>query len=182
MKVDPIEPGFIRTYSGIHFNPLDPDPELIDPIDLAHSLATTNRFTGHACFPLSVAQHCCLVHDCVSEENKKWGLLHDASEAYISDLARPVKVQDEMKFYRAVENKLLEAVAERFALTFPIPDEVSKFDDILLHTEIRDFFSVSPNGNEVLPERLEVWGWRESKLQFLNRCQALGIAVGAVVV
>ena len=182
MIVDMIRPGYIRTYTGIHFNPLDPDPELIDPVDIAHSLSLVNRFTGHTNFPLSVAQHSCLVSDYVSVENKLWGLLHDASEAYLSDLARPVKIQDEMCFYREAEDKLMEAICERFNLDLPIPEEVKEADDILLHTEIRDFFHISPNGHRVLKNVLESWGWRESKLQFVKRCQELGIKIGTILV
>lgn len=178
----PIKEGYIRTFTGAHFNPLEPDPELIDPIDIAHALALVNRFTGHTHAPFSVAQHSCLVHDNVSDEHKLWGLMHDASEAYLSDMARPVKIQPEMNFYREAEEKLMEAIANRFDLKLPMPKEVKKIDDTLLHTEIRDFFSVSPNGHKVLEERLEAWGWRESKLQFLNRCQRLGIKIEAIVV
>lgn len=179
---DTIADGYIRTFTGKHINPLDPDPELIDPLDIAHSLALVNRFTGHTRAPMSVAQHSCLVHDYVGESYRLEALLHDASEAYLSDLARPVKSQEEMNFYRVAEFKLMEAISEKFDFIFPLPETVKEADNVLLHTEIRDFFGVSPNGHRTLKEIIDPWEWKTSKLQFIIRLRQLDIDVGSVLV
>lgn len=176
-----IPDGYIRTYTGRLFNPLDPDPEQIDPIDIAHSLSLVNRFTGHTNQPYSVAQHSCLAFDLVFE-SKPHALLHDASEAYLADLARPVKKQLEMTAYRKVEKRIMDAVFERFDLATEIPEEVHVADSLLLWTELRDFMDEDPDGNAVLVRRIEPWNWRTSKTEFINRLSRIGIEVGAILV
>lgn len=173
--------GTILTFTGKRINPLAPDPELIDPLDIAHALACCNRYTGHAFVPFSVAQHSCLVYDYVYKD-KLWALLHDASEAFLSDLARPVKIQEQMSFYIEAERILMNAIAQKFNLIMPIPLKIKEADDILLHTEMRDFFGVSPNGHTVLKELIKPWDWRTSKLNFIRRLQEQGIGVGSIVV
>ena len=86
----------IRTYTGIMFDPLNPDPELVNITDIAHALSLLCRANGHFRNFYSVAQHSI---NCM-EEAKERGysrkvqlacLLHDASEAYLSDVTRPIK-------------------------------------------------------------------------------------------
>lgn len=106
---------WIITFSGKRFYPLDPRPEDIDIFDIAHSLSLLNRFTGHSRFPYSVAQHCMSVADVVADEYKLSGLLHDASEAYVNDLARPLKGM--LPEYKYVENKILDVIDAKFNVT-----------------------------------------------------------------
>lgn len=129
---------FVQTYSGIEFYPLDPKKEEINIIDIAHSLSNLCRFTGHCKNFYSVAQHCVLVSQNVSKENALWGLLHDSSETYINDLARPLKHSPEMTIYREVENNILKIIAEKFNLSFPEPEAIKNVDKVLLVTEARD--------------------------------------------
>lgn len=86
----------IRTYTGVMFDPQSPDPDLVDIVDIAHVLSLLCRPSGHFRNFYSVAQHCV---NCM-EEAKTRGYsrsvqlacpLHDASEAYLSDVTRPVE-------------------------------------------------------------------------------------------
>ena len=87
---------FITTYTGKHFKPTDPNPELIDIPDIAHALSLICRGNGHVKTFWSVGQHCI----CCAKEAAARGLsdrmvlaclLHDASECYMSDVPSPFK-------------------------------------------------------------------------------------------
>lgn len=105
---------------------LDPKPEDIDIQDVAHALSRVARFTGHTSGPrgYSVAQHSVLVAlvamldapPAAAVLAARLGLLHDASEAYLADVARPLKHHPSMAPYRAAEARLELAVLARFGL------------------------------------------------------------------
>jgi hypothetical protein len=64
--------------------------------DIAHHLAIINRFTGATSRPYSVAEHSLLCADIaarigVSPIVQMAALMHDAHEAYVSDLSSPAK-------------------------------------------------------------------------------------------
>ena len=98
--------GFIGTFSGLRFWPLDPNPEKILIADIAHALAHQCRFGGHASKFYSVAEHSVHVSKLCLPEHALWGLLHDASEAYLVDLPRPLKLLPEFAPYREAERRL----------------------------------------------------------------------------
>ena len=128
--------GWIQTYTGRAFNALNPDPKTVDIFDIAHGLALACRWTGHVRFHYSVGQHSVLVSQIVPPRDALWGLLHDASEAYLTDMARPIKVK--MPQYYDIEKKLMAAVCEHFCLPREMPDTVRWADDVLLCSEARD--------------------------------------------
>ena len=131
----------IRTYSGIFFSPLEPSPEDIAPEDIAHALSLLCRANGHfRCF-YSVGQHCLA---CEAEaraaglpvKTRLACLLHDASEAYISDITRPVKLG--LTEYRVIEKRLQDTIYRRFGVDpedGAIMREVSRIDDAMLYHE-----------------------------------------------
>lgn len=106
--------------------------------DIACALSKQCRFAGNLHRFYSVAQHSTLVSYFVPRELALWGLMHDASEAYIGDLIRPVKYLEGMNAYRALENSIMVAVAIKFELLWPMPAAVKEVDDRLLWTEDRD--------------------------------------------
>lgn len=130
----------ILTYTGRWINPFDPDPVVISIEDIGHALSNQCRFTGHVRKFYSVAEHSCRVAGLLtSAENRLYGLLHDASEAYLSDIARPVKQGLGLgEAYREVEDNLNRTIAGRFGLEYPWPDEVHQADNVMLRTEQRD--------------------------------------------
>jgi len=115
------------------FYPLDPDAESIEPLDIAHSLALQNRYNGHTVFGWSVAAHCVQVSRFTCPEHALWGLLHDATEAYLGDVIRPLK--QHLPEYRAAEDRLMEVIAERFGLIGQTPDCVHEADSRILLDE-----------------------------------------------
>jgi len=140
---------WIQTFSGVAFYPLDPRPEDIRIEDVAHALAMQCRFTGHVRRFYSVAEHSVRVSRVCDPSDALWGLLHDASEAYLIDVARPVKRMECMVPYRDAEQRLLHAIADRFGLAWPEPPSVKSGDKCLLAIEARDLMpSVWPDWRE----------------------------------
>jgi hypothetical protein len=135
---------WIQTYSGLKMYPLDPRPEEICIEDIAHALSNICRFTGHCSQFYSVAQHSVYVSTHVSETNALWGLLHDASEAYLCDIARPVKHSEPFAGYRIAEKRLQSVIAEKFGLSPIQPEEIDVADKLLLVTEARDLGLFTP--------------------------------------
>src|SRR5688500_14252940 len=102
--------SYIRTYTGKEFYPLKPELDKIDIEDIAHALSNLCRFTGHTKQFYSVAQHSVLASEFVRVYDNPhlnlFVLLHDASEAYICDISRPLKVQECFKPYLQYEKIL----------------------------------------------------------------------------
>ena len=136
--------GFIGTFSGLRFWPLDPNPEKILIDDIAHALAHQCRFGGHASKFYSVAEHSVHVSQLCLPEHALWGLLHDASEAYLVDLPRPLKLLPEFAAYREAERRLQRAVAVRFGLPPDQPASVTEADDTMLWIEAHSLLGSIP--------------------------------------
>lgn len=127
---------WIMTYpSGSKFYPLDPRPEDIHIEDIAHHLSNICRFTGGVSTFYSVAEHCCMVSDQVPAIYRLAGLLHDASEAYLSDIASPVKHTKDMAPYREAEDRLSKMILMKFGCATKLPRAVHYADARMLVTE-----------------------------------------------
>lgn len=147
------DPGTIKTWTGRYVNPLAPKPEDIHIHDIAHSLARLCRWNGHCDGFLSVARHSMWVANELPTELKLWGLLHDATEAYLGDMTSPVKHSDAMQVYRDAEARLEQVIAEVFHLPYPMPDEVHDADRyVLVELELgdgkRETWDSSPTSDE----------------------------------
>lgn len=140
---------WIFTASGQRYFPTNPRPEEIHIEDIAHALSQINRYTGHTVRPISVAQHSVLCARHASPEVALEALLHDAAEAYLGDLSRPVKQylvmmaerNDDISF-ATLEDLNAQAISVRFGLTYPWPEEITVLDNRALATEVRDLHCV----------------------------------------
>ena len=109
--------SYITTVTGKHFDPMDPGNHDFNIVDIAHALSLICRGNGHIRFFYSVAQHSiACAEEAVargySPEVILGCLLHDASEAYLSDVTRPVKT--ELPQYLIAEEKLQRAIWQHF--------------------------------------------------------------------
>jgi hypothetical protein len=169
---------WIQTFTGKKFFPLDPRPEDVDIEDIAHSLSLQCRFTGHCKFFYSVAQHSVLVSQLLPWDAALWGLLHDASEAYLCDLPRPLKNRTALGVeYSRIETGLMTCIAEAFDLG-PIPPMVKTADDIMLVTEASQIMGPCPEPWHVLgykprKEIIRSWPPNEAWGQFIQRFSLL---------
>ncbi len=129
--------GWMTTYTGTKFNPLKPTPEMIEIRDIAHALSLVCRWGGHTTEFYSVAQHCvCVSEICLPQDAKK-GLLHDATEAYIGDMIRPLKYLKQMyKVYKTIEGRIDNAIAVKVGLdSLDKPESVQWADTVMLAAE-----------------------------------------------
>lgn len=148
----------INTYTGKQFDLLDPKVEMIDLTDICESLSKQCRYNGHIKQFYSVAEHSYRVANIVSDRSKPWALMHDAAEAYIGDIIRPMRLAIKsvsaygIDLSKNIEGLIAYRIREKFNIEFDqtIHDEVDKADNILIATEGRDLF---PFG---IPE-----GWME---------------------
>lgn len=85
--------SWMQTYTGRRLFPMDPSPADVDIIDIAHALSMQCRYNGHVRRFMSVAEHCVLISENVPAQDALWGLLHDATEAYVGDMIRPLRDQ-----------------------------------------------------------------------------------------
>lgn len=133
---------WMQTYTGRQFWPLDPRPDEVCIEDIAHALSQLCRYAGHCLSFYSVAQHSVLISLHCRPEHALWGLLHDAAEAYICDLPRPVKRS--IQQYKEIERDVERAVAERFGLPWPMPPEVKDIDNRILFDEREQLMAPPP--------------------------------------
>ena len=170
----------IGTYTGRKFWPLDARPEEVDIIDIAHALSCMCRFNGHVTEFYSVAQHSVMVSHLVPEQDAMWGLLHDASEAYIADIVRPIN--SSLTNYAEIEENLMKVIAEAFNLPWPMPPSVKVADSVALKTEQRDLKPHSSkwcphtDGVKPLPTRIRAFDQRTAERLFLNRFHQLELS------
>lgn len=167
----------ILTRSGAYLDFLRPNPDAITIEDIAHALSHICRFGGHTRSFYSVAQHCVLVSQIVPYQDALAGLLHDAAEAYVGDVTRPLK--DLLPGYREIEKRIERIVLAQFGLSLPLPESVKEADLILLATEQRDLMPAHEDEWAILArvspleERIDPWGPRLARQEFLARFQFL---------
>lgn len=140
---------WIPTVTGKQFNLLEPRADQVCLFDIGLALARIPRFGGHTRQPYSVAQHSVHVSRLVPQPLALAGLLHDASEAYVQDLVRPLKQL--LPGYKAIEARIQAAIGERFGIeTFDLP-EIKLADERAVATEIRDLLIGPANEWRPLP-------------------------------
>lgn len=178
-----MRPDFIETHTGRSFRPLAPVAADIDIRDIAHALSHQCRFSGHVIVHYSVAEHSVRVAELLERWGlprwvQLWGLLHDASEAYLVDIPSPLKSTPIFAGYREAELRLMVAVCERFKLSIIEPDEVRKADAVLVATEARDLMPFNPPHwiglvEAPLPDAIKPWHSYSAKKEFLARFEEL---------
>lgn len=127
---------WFTTHSGRQFFLLSPTPAAISIEDIAWALSMICRWGGHTKKFYSVAQHSVHVSQLLSPELALQGLLHDATEAYVGDVVRPLKVL--LSDYDAIEGMVWEAVAAKFGVPVILDPAVKHADLVALATERRD--------------------------------------------
>lgn len=145
---------WIETGSGTKFDYLSDDTVCINLVDIASALSKCCRYTGHCSRFYSVAEHSFFVSLHVPKQYALAGLLHDASEAYLSDIASPIKQL--MPEYKKIEAVIMNRIAKKFHLEdgFHILPEVKEADWAMLMSE----------ASVLLPSRGQDWYFPEGQL------------------
>lgn len=164
---------WMQTFTGRAVYPLDLRPEDIDIRDIAHALSLQCRYAGHVRQFYSVAEHSVHVaRHCrqYSPEAALEGLLHDATEAYLVDVPRPIKPF--LKSYKLMESRVAHAIAERFGLdNAGHPSIVHEADNRILHDERAALMSPCEREWSLIGEPLgmtiECWSPERAEREFL---------------
>jgi len=179
---------WMPTYTGKRFNPENPHQDDIVIEDIAHALSNQCRYAGHTRRFYSVAEHSVRICNLCSPVNKPSGLMHDAPEAYLTDLPRPLKrLPSIAPVYRALEATVEHAIFAKFNLPLVLPDEVLMYDNEILKVEVPSVYmvpsSASPNclddfGTPSVPIEFSDWGWTPTyaEARFLSLAAELGLA------
>ena len=131
----------LTTYTGKLFDPTNPNIDGIDIVDIAHALSLLCRGNGHVKHFYSVGQHSisCYREAKARNYSKKVQLaclFHDGSEAYLSDITRPVKPK--LPEYLIIEDKLQNIIWQKF-IKEPLSEkdlkQVFAIDDDILSYE-----------------------------------------------
>lgn len=133
--------NWMQTYTGKKFYPLKPEKSKFCIEDIAHALSNICRFTGHCREFFSVAQHSVLVSQTIPSEYALLGLLHDASEAYLTDVARPIKQLPALSKYRILEDRIQKLIYKTFGVNgcneYDGVVELKIFDNLILRNEAK---------------------------------------------
>lgn len=159
---------WIQTFTGKAFHYEDIRPEDINVVDIARALSHQCRFAGHTNRFYSVAEHCVHVaRQFTDPQLRKIGLLHDATEAYILDLPKPLKSL--LPDYEAYEQRVWEVIAAKFAMPREIPAAVHEIDRRMLITERPRLFRHPlpwPKYADVQPlDGVDIEGWLPNHAQ-----------------
>ena len=167
--------NWMRTYSGIQFWPLDPRPEEILITDIAHAQSLLCRFCGHVKYFYPIAQHSYFVSLLCDEPMK--GLMHDGSEAYLTDLPTPIKSANGMEKYREAEFVLQGMIYRLFCSDDIETDNLRWADHQMLLIErqaLKGSDVAWPEVAEVNSINIEPWTPAKAEEMFLNRFVELG--------
>lgn len=128
----------ILLQSGAYFDLMDPAGSDFTIEDIAHALSQICRFTGHTSVFYSVAEHSVHCSFLTRPEDRYAALMHDAAEAFIGDVSRPLKRM--LPDYKAFEESISAAIFERFGVPNPLPKSVEVADLLMLKAEKARFF------------------------------------------
>lgn len=152
--------GYIQTSTGRMFCVTEPTPDQIHLEDIANAAAKLCRFGGHVSHFYSVGQHAALcgieAHRLELDPNTvRACFLHDASESFVADLVRPIKLLPGFQQYREIESRIQAAVWERFCVDYcPVTAAaVKRIDNQLLRCEARCLMPDQGNG----------WDWSDTE-------------------
>lgn len=156
----------IRLVSGYLFDLAEPEASVrhLGIVDVAHSLAHICRFNGHTREFYSVAQHSVLVSRLCPARYAMEGLLHDATEALLGDVASPLKAM--LPDYKALEARVERAVLTRFGLVH-IPEDVKTADRLALVREQASLMNGHPQPEQCSP--IVPLPPLQAQLEFLRR-------------
>jgi hypothetical protein len=173
-----ISGDWMQTYTGVEFYPLNPRPEDIRFTDISSALSKQCRYGGHCTKFYSVAEHCIHVASMASDELKLTALMHDAAEAYLTDVVRPIKKH--LGGYLEIEARLERVLADKYGLVYPYPAEIKRLDNSILTDERQQNMAPPPKAWDVyetvdpLGVTLQFWTPAEACYRYTTAFYAYG--------
>jgi hypothetical protein len=166
---------WIQTFTGKQIFPADPVLNVYDIVDIAAALSKLTRYNGHCLRFYSVAEHCVLMARKAQSmllplETCRAMLLHDASEAYLIDVPRPVKPL--LGGYFEIEAAIMHEIAGRFCFAWPLEQIVKDYDTNILNDEMMQTMAPPPSpwrhGGECLGVTLQHWTPERAFAEFMR--------------
>jgi hypothetical protein len=195
---------WIQTFTGRKAEPFHLKPDQVCIEDIAHALSNICRFGGHCRNFYSVAQHSVQMSWAVWTDNplpavgraklSLCALMHDAAEAYLGDVVRPLKellcvnMGPNAAAFDECEVRAQWAIQVALGLpggtAFLKTDELKLADLRMLATERRDLMSLEPEPWMELPEPYsdritEGWSASNAEVKFRLRYSWLQSRVAA---
>jgi len=133
----------IMLQSGAWFDFCDPTSSQFIIDDVAHGLANICRYSGQCSKFYSVAEHSILVSE-TARGFEFEALLHDAAEAFLGDVTRPLKQL--LPEFKRIESTVQRVILDRFGIT-SIPRQVKQADLRVLAAEQK----------QIMPEGTDGW-------------------------
>lgn len=171
--MSPRNGDWICTYTGVSFYPFDPRKEDVRIEDIGHALGNLCRFGGHCRWFYSVAEHSVRAFKeaqfrGATRRQQRGVLLHDAAEAYVIDVPRPIKKS--LQGYNEIESGIEAVLADMFDFD-PHDPIIKELDEVMLATEKRDLMPATSLAWASLPEPLPkpIQPWEPSKAMFAFR-------------
>lgn len=174
---------WIQAYTGGKIHVVALRPEEITISDIAAGLCHESRFNGQYAPNkfYSVAEHCVHVSRMCERKDALYGLLHDASEAYLKDIPSPLKHSPMMTQYRKLEAATQKKIFEKFGLTGVCPQSVHDADERLLAIEahvlkrpIHPDWKINPVWTSDVPLYLG-WPCEKAYDEFMKRFEELTV-------
>lgn len=169
----PTATTYVSTYLGNRFYPGAARIDDVSIEDIAHGLAFQCRFNGQTRTFYSVAQHSLLVAGLVPARLRLAALLHDAAEAYLGDMVKPLKAA--FPEFSRLEERVMAIIGEHFGVSGFAEPAIKRADLIALATEKRDLMPQSNEpwetlaGISPLPTRILPLAPHDAKAAFLER-------------
>ena len=169
--------GALQTFVGHPFYAGDMTKNAISIIDIAEALSKQCRYGGHCIEFYSVAEHSVLCYRYaqaigLDRRLQRAALLHDASEAYLMDIPRPIKPH--LEGYAAIEHRIMMHIAETFDFPWPMPPEVKRIDNAICNDERAQNMHFVDHPDMHWPEeaplgvRLKLWSPKVACHNFLD--------------
>lgn len=149
--------NWMQTFTGKQFWPMDPRADEICIEDIANSLSKQCRYAGHCKSFYSVAEHSVYVSHFVPKDLALCALLHDATEAYVVDVPRPLKPY--LANYNEIESRVWLALSDKFGLPKVMPEEIHIADNAVLLAEKEQIVGPSPAPWVIkgTPANVKIW-------------------------
>jgi hypothetical protein len=173
--------NWMMTFTGGTFYPYDMRDEDFRVEDIAHALSMLCRYGGHCREFYSVAEHSVHVSRIVPPEDALAGLMHDATEAYLVDMPRPIKAG--FPQYKDMEAKIWTHIARVFVIDEELPASVHVADGEMLWHEMAALLHPVPEGHEwgmgrarpavLRPDMIRCWSPAKAKRKFTERFEEL---------
>lgn len=141
---------YVATWSGKQYHFLKPSPDEITLSDISKALSQINRYGGHTNYPYSVGHHSILIANKLAEDGyssviRLYGLMHDFSEAYLTDIPTPIKHQ--LPDYQIMEELCMETIYKHFGIPQPnneVTQIIKYYDTAILESEVKELCPRAP--------------------------------------